>query len=80
MVTQETINRINELYRKSKAEGLTAEEQKEQAHLRREYIDAIKASMRSHLESITIENPDGSTINVKERHDEKMKNKNRQLS
>ncbi len=28
MVTQDTINRINELYHKSKAEGLTPEEQR----------------------------------------------------
>jgi uncharacterized protein YnzC (UPF0291/DUF896 family) len=80
MVTDETIKRINELYRKSKAEGLTKEELQEQAQLRRAYIDAMKASMRSHLENITIQNPDGSLINVKERHDEKMKHKNGQLS
>lgn len=30
MVTQDTINRINELYRKSKAEGLTSAEAEEQ--------------------------------------------------
>ena len=29
MVTQDTINRINELYRKSKAEGLTSAEAEE---------------------------------------------------
>ena len=31
MVTQDTINRINELYRKSKAEGLTSAEAEEQS-------------------------------------------------
>ena len=35
MVTQDTINRINELYHKSKAEGLTPEEAKEQIELRK---------------------------------------------
>ena len=46
------IARINELYHKSKAEGLTAEEAKEQQILRREYIDSFKANLRSQLEQI----------------------------
>ena len=34
-MTEEKIARINELYHKSKSEGLTADEKKEQAVLRR---------------------------------------------
>ena len=45
-VTQAQIDRINQLARKSKAEGLTAEEKEEQAKLRRLYIDAMKESLR----------------------------------
>ena len=41
------IERINELYRKSKAEGLTEEEKKEQQILRREYVDAFKRAPAS---------------------------------
>ena len=37
-MTDEKIARINELYHKSKAEGLTPEETEEQKALRREYI------------------------------------------
>ena len=37
---EEKIQRINELYRKSKAEGLTEAELKEQKILRAEYIEA----------------------------------------
>ena len=40
---QSKIDRINVLARKSKAEGLTEEEKAEQAVLRREYIDSVKA-------------------------------------
>lgn len=47
---QERIDRINELARKSKAEGLTEEEKKEQAELRREYVDAVKSSLVCNLE------------------------------
>lgn len=44
------IDRINELYRKSKtAEGLSEEEKEEQARLRRAYIDSVKASFVSQM-------------------------------
>ena len=72
MITQEQINRINELYRKSKAEGLTSKEAEEQKTLRQEYIQAFKNNLRGTLETIKIQNPDGSVIDVKKRHDEKM--------
>ena len=47
-MTEEKINRINELARKQKAEGLTEEEKAEQHALRREYIEsgAARASPR----------------------------------
>ena len=74
MVTQDTLNRINELYHKSKAEGLTPEEAKEQIELRKEYVAAFRNNLRGTLDTIKIKNPDGSIIDVKKRHDEKMKN------
>lgn len=74
MVTQDTINRINELYHKSKAEGLTPEEAKEQIELRKEYVAAFRNNLRGTLDTIKIKNPDGSIIDVKKRHGEKMKN------
>ena len=40
------IARINELYHKSKAEGLTAAEKEEQSELRAEYLVAIRANIR----------------------------------
>ncbi len=48
---QSRIDRINELARKSKTEGLTEEEKAEQAVLRREYIDSVKASLIGHLDN-----------------------------
>lgn len=62
---QKKIDRINELTRKSKTEaGLTEEEKAEQAVLRREYIDSVKASLVGHLENTTIVRPDGSKEKV----------------
>ena len=46
------MDRIGELYRKSKAVGLTDAEKAEQTALRREYLDAVKKNFRSTLDSI----------------------------
>ncbi len=54
------IDRINELARKQKSVGLTEEEKNEQFALRREYIEAYKASLISQLDSIRIVEPDGT--------------------
>lgn len=62
MGLDEKIKRINELYHKSQAEGLTEEEKSEQATLRAEYVANIKANLRGQLENISIVEPDG-TIN-----------------
>ncbi|MBP1549844.1 MAG: DUF896 domain-containing protein [Oscillospiraceae bacterium] len=52
-MTQEKINRINELARKSRTpEGLTEEEKAEQAQLRQEYRDGIKANLTGQLQNI----------------------------
>ncbi|SHE54231.1 DUF896 domain-containing protein [Caloramator proteoclasticus] len=67
MITKEQIQRINELYRKSQQEGLTEEEKKEQAYLRRLYIDSVKESLRAQLENIKVVD--------KDEYDEIMKNK-----
>ena len=49
-------SRINELYKKSKEEGLNEAEKEEQAHLRRIYIDRVKANFRSQLAGIEPKN------------------------
>ena len=64
-MTQEKINRINELARKQKAEGLTEEEKAEQYTLRREYIKSYKRSLVSQLENTYIVEPDGTKRKVK---------------
>lgn len=67
MITQKDIDRINELARKSKTEGLTDEEKAEQKKLRIKYINGFKASLESQLSGITIVNPDGSRHKVKKK-------------
>lgn len=72
-MTEKEIARINELYKKQKAGTITAEEKIEQAELRAAYIASIRATLGSQLDSIKIKNPDGSMIDVKQRHEDKMK-------
>ena len=52
MELKKLTERINELAKKNKEEGLTLEEQKEREVLRREYIDRYKNNLRSQLEQI----------------------------
>ena len=62
MNMDEKIQRINELYHKSKSEGLTEAEKEEQQSLRKEYIASIRNNLRSQLDSISIQNPDGTIV------------------
>ena len=48
----DVVVRINELYKKSKEEGLTELEKEEQQILRRRYIDSVKNNFRAQLETV----------------------------
>lgn len=61
MMTDKEIQRINALARKSRtAEGLTEEEQAEQAALRAAYVAAVKESLTANLDNVYIQEPDGT--------------------
>lgn len=62
------IARINELYKKMKAEGLTPDEKEEQATLRKEYIEGFRKNLRGTLENISILEEDGTVTPVKAKH------------
>ncbi len=64
-MNEEKIARINELYHKSKTEGLTEEEKAEQQALRKEYVQAIRGNIRSTLDNASIQNPDGTVTPLK---------------
>ena len=72
---EQRIARINELYRRSKAEGLTDAEKQEQKLLHLEYIEAIHSNLRSQLNNIDIEEKDGSVYNLGEKYDIERKRK-----
>lgn len=75
-MTDEKIARINELYHKSKAEGLTEAERKEQALLRQEYVASFRRNLRSQLNNIDIQNVDGTIENLGEKFGKKTKKAN----
>jgi uncharacterized protein YnzC (UPF0291/DUF896 family) len=63
-MNQDKIDRINTLYHKSKATGLSEEEKAEQAALSREYIEAIRGSLRGNLNNISIQETDGTVTDL----------------
>ena len=58
-MTQEKINRINELARKSKSEGLTPQEKEEQTALRNEYRRSVTGNLAAQLDHPYIITPHG---------------------
>lgn len=67
LTMEQKIARINELYHKSQAEGLTDEEKAEQAALRKAYVESIKVGLRAQLNNIDIQNEDGTIENLGEK-------------
>ena len=67
------IERINELARKSRTEGLTPEEKAEQKKLRQEYIAAVKMNLRTQLDNIDVQEKDGTITNLGEKYGKQRK-------
>lgn len=74
-MTQEKIDRINELARLAKERELTEEETAERNVLRREYIDSVKASLVGQLDNTYIVDEKGNKTPLN-----KKKSKNKFLS
>lgn len=68
---QKKINRINELYKKSKAEGLTEAEKREQELLRKEYIANVRKNLQAQLNNVDVIQEDGSVVNLGEKYGNK---------
>ena len=74
-ISDEKIQRINELARRSKAEGLTEEEKKEQQLHRKEFLTSVRMNLKSQLDNIDILNKDGSIENLGDKYGQKLKEK-----
>lgn len=75
MNVEELTKRINELYHKSQAEGLTPEEKEEQAALRQAYVANVRANLKGQLDNISIVEKDGSITKLSEKNRHKSKRK-----
>ena len=67
MFDQKKLDRINELAKKNKAEGLSAEELAEREVLRKEYLAHFRSHFKSRLENIKVVS--------QEKYEKEMKNK-----
>lgn len=79
MLPDNLIERINELARKKKEDGLTEEEQKEQKELRQKYVKLIRGQMEEQLSSITVVDEEGTDVTpdkLKMLKEQKRKNNN----
>ncbi|MBE6995749.1 MAG: DUF896 domain-containing protein [Ruminococcaceae bacterium] len=64
---QKKIDRINELARKAKTEGLTEAETAERAALRREYIDSVVGNLQGHLDNVYFVDEAGNQEKLKKK-------------
>ena len=64
MNIEQMTKRINELYHKSQAEGLTDQEIEEQKQLRQAYVANVRANLRGQLNNISIVEKDGSVTDL----------------
>lgn len=60
------IQRINELARKAKIVGLTDEEKKEQAILRKEYIQSVVGDLKNQLDNTYVLDKNENKVKVTE--------------
>ncbi len=67
MFDKNKLDRINELAKKNKAEGLSSEELAEREVLRKEYLEHFRLHFKSRLENIKVVSP--------EEYEQEMKNK-----
>ncbi|MGL5314643.1 MAG: DUF896 domain-containing protein [Peptostreptococcaceae bacterium] len=70
MFDQKKLDRINELAKKNKSEGLTPEELSEREVLRKEYLENFRAHFRSRLDSVKVVSPEEYEEEMKKRNGE----------
>ncbi|MBM7540778.1 DUF896 domain-containing protein [Amphibacillus cookii] len=73
MLSKDKLDRINNLAKKSKHDGLTEKEKREQQKLREEYLSNVRKSFTNQFKSMKIVDPNGDDVTP-----EKVKNLRRE--
>ncbi|WP_257350514.1 DUF896 domain-containing protein [Pseudalkalibacillus decolorationis] len=74
MLPQHKIDRINELARKSKSDGLDPKEKEEQQKLRKEYLKAFRGDFKNQLRTIKVVDPEGNDVTPEKLKNEQKRN------
>ncbi len=75
MIAKEKLDRINKLANKSKTEGLTDKEKKEQKELRQEYLQNVRKSFKNQFKTMTVVDREGNDVTPQKLRDLQGKNK-----
>ncbi|SFA75718.1 Uncharacterized protein YnzC, UPF0291/DUF896 family [Lentibacillus halodurans] len=75
MISKDKLDRINQLAKKSKNEGLTEEEKTEQKKLREEYLQNVRKSFKNQFKSMTVKDPAGNDVTPQKVRDLQNRNK-----
>ncbi|WP_430785771.1 DUF896 domain-containing protein [Virgibacillus flavescens] len=75
MISQEKLERINTLAKKSKEEGLSDKEKQEQKTLRKEYLGNVRSSFKNQFKSMTVKDPEGKDVTPQKVKDLQRENK-----
>ncbi|WP_067843648.1 DUF896 domain-containing protein [Amphibacillus sediminis] len=62
MLSKDKLNRINQLAKKAKNEGLTVSEKQEQEQLRAEYLKNVRSSFKNQFKGMKIIDPNGEDV------------------
>ncbi|WP_416150743.1 DUF896 domain-containing protein [Salipaludibacillus sp. HK11] len=76
MLNKDKLQRINELAKKSKSDGLSLKEQQEQKKLREEYLKNVRKSFKNQLSSVKVVDEQGTDVTPKKLKEEQKKNEN----
>ncbi|APC48540.1 DUF896 domain-containing protein [Virgibacillus halodenitrificans] len=75
MLSKDKLERINQLAKKSKQEGLSTEEKKEQKKLREEYLKNVRSSFKNQFKTMTVMDPEGNDVTPQKVRDLQERNK-----